>query len=301
MIVNITPFKINRYKNMEGPYILFYSHDKNDINRNIVSAIERHDKEYFILTIIKMEWLDHKKYFFIENERECNRVSIYSKGKLVRDHCPPDLEQLSNMFKTCKSILDFNIIMFNKTAFDKEANERKIFFTLKNRKAQIKEIVNKFDIELEYDHKNKSYITKTCSKNNNINLSSSGNESQNKEIHKNSKLSYLVYNSRFKSLPKKIQNKKQSDMNTNGIKYFKYKPFQSKKNFKNHFIKKYSKNKNKKINNIINESLLKNKDMKIVLIKDLDKNMKNRQAGLLVVNDSKMNYICKKGYSLIKR
>lgn len=108
MIIDVKPGNFCRHKCKDGPFMVFYSYEHNILNKLLSDEIVKTDKKYLILNILKINWLEQKKFTNSTDDAECNRVLLYYKREIIFDYCPPDLGiQLPEMFHKCKELYDF--------------------------------------------------------------------------------------------------------------------------------------------------------------------------------------------------
>lgn len=110
MIFPIKPEKFHTFRSFKNGSICFYTYNVNEVNKTLVSEIEKLEKQYLMLPILKLDWIEYKIYFEFYDDSECNRVALYDKGIAIEHYCPPDfISQLPKMFERCKKIYDHYI------------------------------------------------------------------------------------------------------------------------------------------------------------------------------------------------
>lgn len=240
MIIQVPPKTFNRYKNLHGPYLCFYTYEENVFNKQLVAEIEKLAKNDPIISVIKMDWQEHRKYFFSLEEQDVNRVTIYNRGKLIEEYCPPDLgKELPLMFKICKRIHD---IQCANSA--RRLNNNEIFdnYPYTEIITELTHSNNKSD-SLER-HKIQKYISETLK-----------TPLNNSEINKNTYLKEIKFESPEVSshVSRQIFSNKYE---LNNIKYLN----SSNKGNRNYVIDSCKNQMNKKLNLIDFKTKIKNKD-----------------------------------------
>lgn len=107
MIIQVSAKMFYKYKRLQKTFLCFYFYEDNHLNKQLVSEIEKLEKEHIIFSIFKIDLIEYKNYFDIINDEECNHVFLYNEQNIVLDIFPPNIEnKLSIMFKKYKEIND---------------------------------------------------------------------------------------------------------------------------------------------------------------------------------------------------
>lgn len=143
MILDVKPENFYRFKWRDGPFMVLYSYENNFFNRLLVAEIEKTEKKYLNLKVLKINWLEQKNFSKITDDTECNRVVLYYKKEKIFDYCPPDLEiHLPKMFQKHKELYDFETIKNSQSYISREINVEK-YSSLKIKKNKyISKILN---------------------------------------------------------------------------------------------------------------------------------------------------------------
>lgn len=126
MILNLLPYNYFRYVTKTGPYLIFYTYESNSFNKLMGIEIEKMEKDFAFITVLKINWIQYKNYKQISNDLKCNRVVVYYRAEIIFDICPPNLEtDLLKMFQKCKELNDINLIKIHLTFSENEINSMK--------------------------------------------------------------------------------------------------------------------------------------------------------------------------------
>lgn len=297
MIIDVVPKVINSYKKQKGPYLCFYNYEKNIFNRKIVEKIESLEKNFLSIYVVKMDWLEHKKYFNYIDKEEYNRVTVYSNGETLFDYLPPNLEtDLINMFKKCQEIYEHNNKrnknMYIMRSVSSESNSylSSLKQTILNNKAIQRD--NSDIIKIENIDVSKN--TNNC-RNNNIhlkmNLSETERQTKNTnnilKMTKKESIEYLIF---------KDTIKRRHDVFLNNL-YFKNKTRPSKTFVNDDFLKKWKCQKKFEYSNILKSTIPNIEDIYRSVNDDiLKENDKNKESNTPVKRISK-----RKLYTPIKK
>lgn len=136
MLIEVLPEKFNRFIIRNGPYICYYNNEKNLLNRPLVNKILEYEKQYMMVMVLKLDWFQHKEYFRIENETECNRMIVYSAGKKIVNLIRPESNEIINMFKLCQEMGELVNIKQSQDVLKKEIIWKNITFADKSGKSK---------------------------------------------------------------------------------------------------------------------------------------------------------------------
>lgn len=120
MLIEVKPLTLNRFILRTGPYLCFYCYEENLTNMKLVGEILELEKQFPIIYVLKMYWLEHKNYFNFKKREDFNRVVVHSSGEMIANCFLPNSKELINLFKMCKNIHDYNIKKQNQEYVRKE-------------------------------------------------------------------------------------------------------------------------------------------------------------------------------------
>lgn len=189
MIITISPKSFNHFKKTHGVFLCFYDFSKDPYNQNLVEKIEKLEKNFCDLSIVKLDWLKYKKYFKFENDKEYNQVVIHGKGEVLLERFKPDSEtELPKIFEKCKEFHEMHVRRIS------QAYKHKLMFDRKSTSSWVIRKSKKSNKYENLDIKNKSRelydynIYKTYNLNdadNYLNINSKNNKIIYEKVHLN--------------------------------------------------------------------------------------------------------------------